>query len=369
MVKSNMEDLRKERDFKEVAEYRDYLRMHPKLRFLFFELTDSCNLNCLHCGSNCLSSNRTFLDFALIKKTLDEVAAVYETKDIWVCLTGGEPFLYPGLIEVVRYSHELGFCCGITSNGTLITEELAVKLANAGLNTITISVDGFEESHDSFRNKKGAFNLAIRGIENLRKAGIQAEAITVIHKKNIDELDGLYDFFSANRFYSWRVVNMEPIGRAQINEELLLDAKGMKRLLDFIEEKRKESRNMKISFGCSHFLPLDYEHEVRNWYFLCMAGISVASIMVNGDISSCLDIERRPEFVQGNINTDSFIDVWENRFQIFRMDRTSKSKICGSCKDRKICAGDSMHTWNFNLNEPNYCVKNMLKNILPSDVQ
>ena len=92
-----------------------------------------------------------------------------------------------------------------------------------------------------------------------------------------------------------------------------------------------------------------------------MAGISVASVMVNGDIASCLDIERRPEFVQGNVKKNNFVDVWEHKFQIFRRDRTSESKVCSSCKDKKICGGDSMHTWNFDLNKPNYCIKNMLK--------
>ena len=352
---------KKELYLNKMAEYRDYLKGHPKLRNLFFELTDSCNLNCRHCGSSCVSSNSTFLDLGLIKKTLDEVAASYDTKDIWVCLTGGEPFLHPDLIEIIRYSKALGFRCGITSNGTLITKELANRIAEAGLDTITISVDGLDESHDWFRNQKGAFRKTIKGIENLRYAGLQAEAISVIHKKNIAELDDMFDFFYTNKFYAWRVVNMEPIGRAQLNDELLLDADGMKRMLDFIKSKRQKNLDMKISFACSHLLPLEYESEVRDWYFICMAGISVASVMVNGDIASCLDIERCPEFVQGNVKKNNFVDVWEHKFQIFRRDRTSESKVCSSCKDKKICGGDSMHTWNFDLNKPNYCIKNMLK--------
>lgn len=352
----------KEVDLQKVAEYRDFRRKHPKLRFLFFELTDSCNLNCLHCGSNCQSSNIQFLDFNLIKKTLDEVADAYDTSDIWIELTGGEPALFPDLPEVIRYSKKLGFQCGMTSNGTLITEELAKKIADAGLDTIAVSIDGFEESHEEFRNRKGCFEKALCGIDNLRKVGIQAEALTVIHKKNFDELEDLFEFLSDNYFYSWRLVNIEPIGRAKTNNELLLDAGEMEQLLDFIQEKRLHQKNsMNVSFGCSHFLPTKYEHEVRDWYFHCLAGIEVASVMVNGDICSCLDIERRPELVQGNVKVDDFIDVWENKFIPFRSDRTQKSRICASCKDRKICGGDSTHTWNFDLNEPNYCVRKMLE--------
>lgn len=80
-----------------------------------------------------------------------------------------------------------------------------------------------------------------------------------------------------------------------------------------------------------------------------------------GDIASCLDIERRPELVQGNVKTDSFIDIWENKFENLRIDRTEKSKTCFSCEHRHVCEGDSTHTWNFDLNEPNYCIHKMLK--------
>ena len=117
----------------------------------------------------------------------------------------------------------------------------------------------------------------------------------------------MFEFFQNHGFYSWRPVNIEPIGRAKINDELLLDADEVKFLLDFIKNKRKNP-NTEMD-ACSHFLPIDYEYEVRDFFFQCGAGVNVASIMVNGDIASCLDIERRPELVQGNVKTDNFIDI------------------------------------------------------------
>lgn len=357
-----MKNSEKEICFKKIAEYQDSLRKNPKLTDLFFELTDSCNLNCLHCGSSCLSSNTQFLDFDLIEKTLKEVALAYDTSKIWVNITGGEPLLYPKLADVISLSRKLGFRCGMTSNGTLITEEKAKKLSNAGLETIAISIDGLKNTHEEFRNRSGCFDLAMRGVENLRKYGIEPQALSVIHKKNIFQLEEMLTFFIKNNFYSWRVVNIEPIGRAKINEELLLDANEMKQLLDFIREKHLDSEiEMDVTFGCSHFLPLKYEYEVRDFFFQCGAGTRVASVMVNGDIASCLDIERRADLVQGNAKIDNFVEVWENKFQVFRQDRTQKSKVCSTCKDKTICGGDSTHTWNFNTNEPNYCVRKMLE--------
>ena len=78
--------------------------------------------------------------------------------------------------------------------------------------------------------------------------------------------------------------------------------------------------------------------------------------MVDGNIGACLDIERRQDLVQGNIYKDDFIDVWENRFQGFRTNRALLSEKCSICEFKSICQGDSAHTWDYDANEPMFCV-------------
>ena len=112
---------------------------------------------------------------------------------------------------------------------------------------------------------------------------------------------------------------------------------------------------MEVTFGCSQYLGVENERMVRDHYFLCGAGILVASVRSNGDICACLDIENRKELVQGNIRTDNFMDVWLNRFQIFRRDRTAGCSRCVSCPERFVCGGDSTHTWDFGHNKPLLC--------------
>ena len=150
---------------------------------------------------------------------------------------------------------------------------------------------------------------------------------------------------------------MDPIGRAQENTELLLDRNELFRLLEMIREMRYDPVNeMEVTYGCSHFLTYQYEREVRDFYFQCIAGIQVGSVMANGDIGACLDIERRPDLIQGNIYKDDFMTVWENRFEAFRRNRAEESRVCSGCEYREVCMGDSTHTWNFDLNEPSYCI-------------
>lgn len=113
---------------------------------------------------------------------------------------------------------------------------------------------------------------------------------------------------------------------------------------------------MNVEYGCSHYLDIPMEKEIRDTYFFCITGLYVASILSNGDIFVCPNVERRKEFVQGNIKTDSFVDVWENRFELFRSDDRLKCDKCSKCSKWKYCLGDSFHTFNFDDRKPNFCI-------------
>ena len=343
---------------KKVAEHREQLRSSPQLKWLFFEITRRCNLHCLHCGSSCDNKGASL--------SLDDIDNVLESitgDKPMVCLTGGEPLLHPDFFEIAQCITEKSFCWGITTNATLIDKEVASRLKDVGMSTISVSLDGLEHSHDALRQKRGAWELALSGIKHLQDAGFNPMITTVVYRDNIAILEKLYMFLCGIGIKSWRLVNMEPIGRANKFDELMLDYNQFKYLLTFIREKRFDrSCPMEVSFGCSHYLGVEDERMVRDHYFMCGAGIIVASVRSNGDITACLDIENRPELVQGNIRINNFMDIWLNRFHEFRHDRTTYSKICKNCPDRFLCGGDSTHTWDFEKKEPKMCYLKMKNN-------
>lgn len=350
----------KKRDMQQLAEYREYLRQNPKLAYLFAELTDSCNLSCLHCGSNCMSKDAVFLDKRLLVSALKTVAREMDSSTIMFCLTGGEPLLHPEFEEIVQAAVQLGFPWGMTTNGILVDEHMAKKLKHLNIGSVTLSLDGLEDLHDWFRNRPGAFHKTLQAVEELKKEQIPVQITTVIHKKNYHQLEDMYALMVQWKVKSWRVINIEPIGRALQYPELMLDYEEIIGLLSFIRKKRFSTDTpIDVTYGCSHYLTSEYEREVRDGYFICGSGIYVASILCNGDIYSCLDIERRPELVQGNISKDNFVEVWKHRFQEFRNDRTSQCEMCSGCEDRLYCGGDSAHTWDYNNNQPLLCLKNM----------
>ena len=264
--------------------------------------------------------------------------------------------LHPGFFEIAQCVRDAGFFWGMTTNATLIDAKAAARLKDAGLSTVSVSLDGMEASHDALRRQEGAWQKAVKGIKALQDAGLEPQVSTVVHRDNIHELEELYEFLIEKGIMSWRAINIEPIGRACAEEGLMLSPEQFAYLLSYIKEKRFDRNcSMEVTFGCSHYLGANEERMVRDHYFLCGAGTLIAGIRSNGDICACLDIEDRPELVQGNIGTDDFMSVWTNRFQAFRRDRTEDCSRCRDCTERYRCGGDAAHTWDYEHHRPLLC--------------
>lgn len=343
-----------------LADHTRTLYKKPELRKLFFELTLQCNERCFHCGSSCTATRGDELSCEEWLSLIDQVKADFGTGRIQLCITGGEPLLNRDFFDIMGYAHAQGFRWGMTSNATLITPEVARRLAEVGMGTISVSIDGLRDTHDRLRGLAGGYDRAMRGIQNLLDVGTfhAVQVTTVVNHKNIDELDELFAIMDGIDIDSWRVINLEPIGRALLHPDLMLTREDYVRLFDFIRQKRVEG--YPLEYGCSHYLGLEYEAEVREWYWRCNAGVFTASIMSNGDIGACLDIERRPEVIQGNIHADRLRDVWENRFELFRHDLSDSCEACQNCEHVRFCRGDAHHSWDYDHNRPMVCFKGTL---------
>ena len=351
--------LTKTRHMTQLYEYKQELRQKPQLRRLFLELTMRCNESCLHCGSHCgEEAAPPELPVEEYYKLLDKVKGDFPKLPM-LCITGGEPLLRKEFFDILGYAHSLGFRWGMTSNGTLITKDVAKKLKEAGMATISVSIDGLEETHDAFRRTKGGFRRAVAGIKNLLEEGFQTvQVTTVVTRKSLPQLDALFDLMQELDVDEWRVINIEPIGRALELDGYALEPEEYRQMFEYIRNKRQEG--WPVMYGCSHYLGLDLEREVRDWYFLCNAGVYTASIMANGDIAACLDIERRPETIQGNILRDDFTQVWNEGFKIFRTPLAEKNEKCRTCDSRMFCGGGAFHSWDYDKNEPMVCFKDIL---------
>ena len=144
VTEQNVKDL-KQKCFEGVAAHRRDLCAKPDLKFLFFELTSQCNEYCKHCGSRCNDiHNLNMLSTAEWKSVLDQVKEDFDLNSFTLAVTGGEPLLRPDFFEIMGYAHKLGYKWGMTTNGTLITPEVAKKLKEVGLATISISLENLD---------------------------------------------------------------------------------------------------------------------------------------------------------------------------------------------------------------------------------
>lgn len=353
----------KKQHLDKLAEHREKLRKNPDLRTMFIEMTLNCNEHCRHCGSKCGDVKmEDQLTGQEIKDFLFDLKGKVK-KLPFLNITGGEPLLREDLCDIMKYAHEIGYNWGMTTNGLLLTKEKIQELLDAGIFSISISIDGLKDTHDWFRNKQGGYEKAIFAVKNIveTKAFGNVMVTTVVHKKNINELEELYKIVKELGIDTWRVINVDPIGRALEDEEIRLETKDYKYIIDFIQEKRKNDMTMEVSYGCNHFLGPKRERELRSWYFLCTAGIYTGGIFYNGDIGACLDIERRPETIQGNIKKDDFYEIWLNKFEVFRKDRTLDSPTCKDCKHKNHCQGSGYHTWDIENKVPRICMLNEIK--------
>lgn len=291
-------------------------------------------------------------DFINALKTIPPKEKV---KNFHVVLTGGEPLLRPDIEETGRQLCANGCHWGMVSNGYFYTAEKQKKLLQAGMESLTISLDGLKESHDWMRGKNGSYNHAIEAISLAAKEKrLSFDVVTCVNKRNIGELSEIYDSLNGLGVRQWRIFTIIPIGRAKNEPDLHLSNTQFVELMEFIKTKREQqNQQMRVTFSCEGYLGR-YECKVRNMPFFCHAGINIASVLIDGRISACPNIDR-DRFSQGNIYTDNFFEVWNNRFEPFRNRNWAKKGKCKDCKVFNLCLGNGMHNWHGSCDEVLNC--------------
>jgi radical SAM enzyme (rSAM/lipoprotein system) len=312
-----------------------------ELNTLFWECTLRCNLSCRHCGSDCKAVVGTpdmpAKDFF---KVIDQITPHVNPNRIMVTFSGGEPLVRNDLEACGLELYRRGFPWGLVSNGLLLDRRRLDSLLAAGLHSITISLDGFEEAHNWLRGHPQSYANALRAIRMLTKEKeIVWDVVTCVNRKNLPQLDEFKKFLIANGIKNWRIFTIFPVGRAATFPELQLTDEEFTSALDFIRATRME-KFIRLSYGCEGFLG-NYEMEVRDQFYQCHAGINVASVLADGSISACPSI--RANYHQGNIYKDNYMDVWNNRFQPFRNREWARKGVCADCKLFRYCEGNGMH--------------------------
>ena len=157
--------------------------------------TKTCNLKCAHCYMESDAQKyQGEMNTEEAKHFIDDLA---EAKSPVLLFSGGEPLIRPDFFELAEYTISKGLRATLSTNGTLITPEVARRIKDIGISYVGISLDGLEDVNDKFRGKEGAFKAAMQGIQNCVAVDQRVGLRFTINHHNILEMDKIFDFIEA----------------------------------------------------------------------------------------------------------------------------------------------------------------------------
>ena len=294
---------------------------------VFWNLTDRCNLSCTHCynrsGPLCKTEEELSTDQA--RGLIDDLA---DMGIPLILFTGGEALMREDIWELAEHARKKGIKMALSTNGTLITADIARRIRESGIEYAGISLDGAKaETHDRFRNSPGAFKRTVAAFSSCREAGLRCGVRVTLTKENCGELEALIDLalsLGASRFCLYWLV---PAGRGiESYERLQLGSGEVTEALNLLYRKAKETDPSSMEFltvdapqDCIHLLA-SMEHDkspdlaearelLQSLNGGCSAGTRVANIDSHGNVYPC-QFARSELFFVGNIRNTPFSRIW-----------------------------------------------------------
>lgn len=272
---------------------------------VYLELTRACNLKCIHCLNNSGIKQKD----ELTKEDLLKLIKNFSSHGVQeIRFTGGEPLLFNGIYDLIRFATEEGICTSLGTNGTLVTKEVAKKLKESGLKKVVVSIDGNKKIHDKIRGRKN-YQKAMHGLKYLQKNGINVRVNSVIMKSNMEDVIKLAKKMSRKKITIF-IRRFISSGRGKHLENNMLNKKDY----DYVRNKLQKELTKK-TYVNGHYLRNDegvnsrikLPFEIRG----CKAGQRAITILPNGDVNLCGFLAAQDFPKVGNIKEiDDFLNFW-----------------------------------------------------------
>jgi heme b synthase len=323
-------------------------RVAPPLRMVAWEVTRSCNLNCQHCRAAAergpypgeLTQAESF-------KLIDDLASFSQPV---IILTGGEPLLREDIYEIASYGTSRGLRMVIAPNGTLLDSLRTMRLKASGIQRVSISLDGATpESHDSFRRVEGAFAGALRGIAELKEAGLEFQINTTVTLRNQKELPAILDLSIGLGAVAHHIFLLVPTGRGRDLAQETIPVEEYENILHwFYEQRDKIPLQLKATCAPHYYRILrqrakeegkkitPQSHGLDAMTRGCLGGIGFCFVSHQGEVQPCGYLE----VASGNLRRQSLREIWESSPVFLRLrDFSSYKGRCGGCEYIRVCGG------------------------------
>ncbi|MEZ5537156.1 MAG: radical SAM protein [Thiolinea sp.] len=320
--------------------------------YAVWEITLKCNLACNHCGSRAGEARSNELSTA---EALDLVHQMADAGIDEVTLIGGEAYLRKDWLQIAGEIVRCGMICTLTTGGYGISAELARRMKEAGLTSVSVSVDGMQATHDLQRGKPDSWKYAFESLHHLHDAGLVITANSQVNRLSAAEFPLLYQKLLETGAVAWQIAMTVPMGNAADNSGLLLQPSELlvfHPVLAYLA-KRGHAEGLNIQPGNNFGYYGPYEKLLRGhgsdneWAFWrgCGAGLASIGIEADGTIKGCPSLPTTA-YRGGNIRERSLVDIAVNTEELtFNLSAGTEEGtahlwgFCKQCEYAELCRG------------------------------
>lgn len=350
MTELNMHQMRSRMESMSPGERQAYmLNMKNQLRLVFWELTEGCNLACIHCRASAQPERAANeLSTGECKAVIDDLVTF--ANPILV-LTGGEPLYRPDFFEIASYASGKGLRVAMATNATLITDEIAARIKEVGIQRVSVSIDGScARTHDTFRGLPGSFERALQGIEHLKAHGLEFQFNTTVARHNVAEIEDTLKLALERGAKALHIFMLVPVGcGVQIADSQMLPAEEYERVLNwFYDMSRKVNIELKATCAPHYFRVMRQRAKAEGIQITpqthgmaamtkgCLAGSGVCFVSHLGQVQPCGYLP----VAAGNVRQQPLSEIWKGSpvFEKLRQPDLLGGK-CGVCEYRNVCEG------------------------------
>lgn len=255
---------------------------------VLWEITNTCNYHCSYCIFS--SEAKKYEDELTTNEVKRAIKELKENNYTYIKFTGGEPFTRNDMTEILEYASKLGFDMDISTNASLITDEIAKKLKNIEFPMVHVSLDGNNKDSHEYVRGENTFERTLRGIRYLTNNNIYTRIGTVIYKQNEDKLEEIVKLAIELKANEIIFSFMEAVGRLE-GDETIISKRTINSVKEEIEKlalKYKEQIQVKYSFT---------ENKVTVFEGCCPAVNKFLYINNLGQVSPCTwVVANNPEY-------------------------------------------------------------------------
>ncbi|MFH1460312.1 MAG: radical SAM protein [Candidatus Omnitrophota bacterium] len=299
-----------------------------------WNITKACNLRCEHCYRDAGQAQNNELSLLEGEKLLLDLKSLGFRMIIF---SGGEPMLRPDVYKLINFAAKNGLISVLGTNGTLIDDYVVTTLKQAGLKRAGISLDSiYQEKHDRFRCAVGAWDKAVAGMKACKKQNLEFQVHTTVTTKNINEILKITDFALNLGAKAHHIFFLVPTGRGKKIDDVIPDANEYEKLIELILTKQK-TVPIELKPVCApQFVRIAKQKNIQTRFQKgCLAGISYACILPDGEVHPCPYIP----ISLGNVRKEGFKKIWQENKVVKDLRKRKFDGKCGICEFKTICAG------------------------------